>query len=159
MNISAIIDTSTAAATAESVRFIRAWFNHTSPWAVKRAGIRSGSFNILATIGACSAILSSGKRLVIDADEKLTAFLELERQVLTVTFYLESIHSDLCQWPMTRARGESFPVTDASRRDGKAFHRARRWNANCVSGTAKGDLRSGRIALTICLSFRQTRRR
>ena len=54
-------------------------------------------FNILATVGACSAILSSGKRLVIDADEKLTAFLELERQVLTVTFYLESIHSDLCQ--------------------------------------------------------------
>jgi hypothetical protein len=35
-------------------------------------------FNILATIGACSAILSSGKRLVIDADEKLTPFLELE---------------------------------------------------------------------------------
>jgi hypothetical protein len=35
-------------------------------------------FNILATVGACSAILSSGKRLVIYADEKLTAFLELE---------------------------------------------------------------------------------
>ena len=26
------------------------------------------------------------------ADDKLTAFVELERQVLTVTFYLESIH-------------------------------------------------------------------
>jgi len=29
----------------------------------------------------------------VRADEKLTAF-ELERQVLTVTFYLESIHGD-----------------------------------------------------------------
>jgi hypothetical protein len=29
----------------------------------------------------------------VHADEKLTAFLELERQVLTVTFYLESIHA------------------------------------------------------------------
>ena len=38
MNISAIIDTSTAAATAESVRFIRR-FNHRAPCAVKRAGI------------------------------------------------------------------------------------------------------------------------
>jgi hypothetical protein len=27
----------------------------------------------------------------VHADEKLTAFIELERQVLTVTFYLESI--------------------------------------------------------------------
>jgi len=32
-----------------------------------------------------------GKRFVVHADEKLTAFVELERQVLTVTFYLESI--------------------------------------------------------------------
>jgi hypothetical protein len=28
------------------------------------------------------------------ADEKLSAFVELERQVLTVTFYLESIQAD-----------------------------------------------------------------
>jgi hypothetical protein len=28
------------------------------------------------------------------ADEMLSAFVELERQVLTVTFYLESIHAD-----------------------------------------------------------------
>jgi hypothetical protein len=33
------------------------------------------------------------KRFVVRADEKLTAFVELERQVLTVTFYLESIHA------------------------------------------------------------------
>jgi hypothetical protein len=30
----------------------------------------------------------------VRADEKLTAFIELERQVLTVTFYLASIHTD-----------------------------------------------------------------
>jgi hypothetical protein len=30
------------------------------------------------------------------ADEKLTAFVELERQVLTVTFYLESIQDNSC---------------------------------------------------------------
>jgi hypothetical protein len=30
----------------------------------------------------------------VRADEKLSAFVELERQVLTVTFYLESIHGD-----------------------------------------------------------------
>ena len=37
-----------------------------------------------------------GKRFIVRADEKLTAFVELERQVLTVTFYLESIHDDSC---------------------------------------------------------------
>jgi len=31
-----------------------------------------------------------GKRFIVHADEKLSAFVELERQVLTVTFYLES---------------------------------------------------------------------
>ena len=35
-----------------------------------------------------------GKRFVVRADEKHSAFVELERQVLTVTFYLESIHAD-----------------------------------------------------------------
>ena len=35
-----------------------------------------------------------GKRFIVRADELLTAFVELERQVLTVTFYLESIHDD-----------------------------------------------------------------
>jgi hypothetical protein len=29
----------------------------------------------------------------VRADELLTAFVELERQVLTVTFYLEAIHA------------------------------------------------------------------
>jgi hypothetical protein len=32
-----------------------------------------------------------GKRFIVHADEKLSAFVELERQVLTVTFYLASI--------------------------------------------------------------------
>ena len=33
-----------------------------------------------------------GRRFIVHADEKLSAFVELEREVLTVTFYLESIH-------------------------------------------------------------------
>jgi hypothetical protein len=40
------------------------------------------------------AYRSEGKRFIVHADEKLSAFVELERQVLTVTFYLESIHAD-----------------------------------------------------------------
>jgi hypothetical protein len=35
-----------------------------------------------------------GKRFVVRADEKLSAFIELERQALTVTLYLESIRAD-----------------------------------------------------------------
>jgi hypothetical protein len=38
-----------------------------------------------------------GKRFIVHADEKLSAFVELERQVLTVTFHLESIHADSCE--------------------------------------------------------------
>jgi hypothetical protein len=34
---------------------------------------------------------TTGRRFIVRADEKLTAFVKLERQVLTVTFYLESI--------------------------------------------------------------------
>jgi hypothetical protein len=30
----------------------------------------------------------------VRADDKLSAFIELERQVLTVAFYLASIHDD-----------------------------------------------------------------
>jgi hypothetical protein len=43
------------------------------------------------TIWIVDAHRGDGRRFVIHADEKLTAFIELERQVLTVTFYLESI--------------------------------------------------------------------
>jgi len=38
--------------------------------------------------GSLPAHRDDGKRFIVRADEKLTAFVELERQVLTVTFYL-----------------------------------------------------------------------
>jgi hypothetical protein len=44
------------------------------------------------TIWITDAHRGDGKRFIVRPAEKLTAFLELERQVLTVTFYLESIH-------------------------------------------------------------------
>ena len=50
------------------------------------------------TIWIADAHRDDGKRFVVRADEKLTAFVELERQVLTVTFYLESMHGG-DQWP------------------------------------------------------------
>jgi hypothetical protein len=43
------------------------------------------------TIFVADAHRDDGRRFIVHADEKLTAFIELERQVLTVTFYLESI--------------------------------------------------------------------
>jgi hypothetical protein len=39
-----------------------------------------------------------GKRFIVRAEEKLTAFVELEREVLTTTFYLASIHGDSCNF-------------------------------------------------------------
>jgi hypothetical protein len=35
-----------------------------------------------------------GRRFVVRSDEILSAFVELEREVLTVTFYLESIKAE-----------------------------------------------------------------
>ena len=49
------------------------------------------------TIWIVDAHRDDGRRFVVHADEKLSAFVELERQVLTVTFYLESIHADSCR--------------------------------------------------------------
>ena len=46
------------------------------------------------TIWIVDAHRDDGRRFIVRADEKLTAFVELERQALTVTFYLESIHAD-----------------------------------------------------------------
>ena len=46
------------------------------------------------TIWIADAYRDDGKRFVVHADELLTAFVELEREVLTVTFYLESIRND-----------------------------------------------------------------
>jgi hypothetical protein len=46
------------------------------------------------TIWIVDAHRGDGRRFIVRADEKLTAFIELERQVLTVTFYLESIKAE-----------------------------------------------------------------
>jgi len=46
------------------------------------------------TIWIADAHRDDGKRFIVRADEKLSAFVELERQVLTVTFYLASIQAD-----------------------------------------------------------------
>ncbi len=46
------------------------------------------------TIWIVDAHRDDGKRFIVHADEKLSAFVELERQVLTVTFYLASIQAD-----------------------------------------------------------------
>jgi len=43
------------------------------------------------TMWIADAHRDDGKRFIVRADEKLSAFVEFERQVLTVTFYLESI--------------------------------------------------------------------
>ncbi len=45
------------------------------------------------TIWIADAHRDDGRRFIVHADEKLSAFVELERQVLTVTFYLASIHA------------------------------------------------------------------
>jgi hypothetical protein len=43
------------------------------------------------TIWIVDAHRGDGRRFIVHADEKLSAFIELERQALTVTFYLASI--------------------------------------------------------------------
>ena len=48
------------------------------------------------TIWIVDAHCDNGRRFIVHADEKLTAFVELERQVLTVTFYLAAIDDDSC---------------------------------------------------------------
>jgi hypothetical protein len=45
------------------------------------------------TIWIADAHRGDRKCFIVRADEKLSAFVELERQVLTVTFYVESIHA------------------------------------------------------------------
>jgi hypothetical protein len=49
------------------------------------------------TIWIVDAHRDDGRRFIVHADELLSAFVELERQVLTVTFYLASIHGDSCR--------------------------------------------------------------
>jgi hypothetical protein len=43
------------------------------------------------TIWIVGAHRDDGRRFIVRADEILSAFVELERQVLTMMFYLESI--------------------------------------------------------------------
>ncbi|PYJ21595.1 MAG: hypothetical protein DME99_07505 [Verrucomicrobia bacterium] len=45
------------------------------------------------TIWIVDAHRDGGKRFIVHADNKPSGFVELEPQVLTVTFYLESIHA------------------------------------------------------------------
>ena len=45
------------------------------------------------TIWIADAHRDDGRRFIVHADEKLSTFIELECQVLTVTFYLESIRA------------------------------------------------------------------
>jgi len=54
-------------------------------------GCVSGNDSHGRTIWIVDAHRDDGRRFIVHADEKLSAFVELERQVLTVTFYLESI--------------------------------------------------------------------
>ena len=62
---------------------------------LKKAGWSWGCVSAIdsngRTIWIADAHRGDGKRFIVHADEILTAFVELERQVLTVTFYLESI--------------------------------------------------------------------
>jgi hypothetical protein len=65
---------------------------------LKKAGWRYGYVSAIdsngRTIWIADAHRDDGKRFIVRADELLTAFVELERQVLTVTFYLESIKAE-----------------------------------------------------------------
>ena len=45
------------------------------------------------TIWIADAHRDDGRRFIVHSDEKLSAFVEIERQVLTVTFYLETIRA------------------------------------------------------------------
>ncbi len=65
---------------------------------LSKAGWRLGWVSAIdsngRTIWIADAHRDDGKRFIVHADEKLSAFVELERQVLTVTFYLASIQAD-----------------------------------------------------------------
>jgi hypothetical protein len=62
---------------------------------LKKAGWNLGWVSAIdsrrRTIWIADAHRDDGKRFIVHADEKLSAFVELERQMLTVTFYHESI--------------------------------------------------------------------
>jgi hypothetical protein len=65
------------------------------------------------TIWIVDAHRDDGKRFIVHADEKLTAFVELERQVLTMTFYLESIHGESRETRFVSLRAVTYTIRDA----------------------------------------------
>jgi hypothetical protein len=71
------------------------------PRALSKAGWSWGCVSAIdikgRTIWIADAHRDDGKRFIVCTDEKLSAFVELERQVLTMTFYLESIQADSCR--------------------------------------------------------------
>jgi hypothetical protein len=54
------------------------------------------------TIWIADAHRGDGRRFIVHADEKLSAFVELERQALTVTFYLASHSTQIAPGDSTR---------------------------------------------------------
>jgi len=46
------------------------------------------------TIFVADAHGDDGRHFIVQSDDKLNAFVEPEREVLTVTFYLESLHAN-----------------------------------------------------------------
>jgi hypothetical protein len=65
---------------------------------LSKAGWSWGCVSAVDSSGQSTWIVDAhrddGRRFIVHADEKLRAFVELERQVLTVTFYLASIQAD-----------------------------------------------------------------
>ena len=65
------------------------------------AGWSWGCVSAVASSGQSTWIVDAhrddGRRFIVHADEKLSVSVELERQVLTVTFYFESIHAESCR--------------------------------------------------------------
>jgi hypothetical protein len=59
-----------------------------------KAGFSVGWVSAVDSVGQMIWIVDAqrgdGNRFIVRSDEKLSAFVELERQALTVTFYLES---------------------------------------------------------------------
>ena len=72
--------------------------NGKSSLTISKAGWSLGWVSALdfegRTIWIVDAHRGDGRRFIVHSDEILTAFVELERRALTVTFYLESIHAD-----------------------------------------------------------------
>jgi len=79
---------------AESVRVKRYW--EIIPGNLKKAGWRCGCISAVdsegRTIWITDAHRDDGKRFVVHADEKLTAFLELESAIRAVGREIKSVH-------------------------------------------------------------------